>query len=78
MDNSISKDGSAPTFGNTSRHRDTLASLNFKVPLRLRQQFKSCAAQHNVTMTQLLLRLLHEFFEQERARANPDSMEADR
>jgi len=35
-----------------------LVCLNFKVPLRLRQQFKMCAARHNLTMTELLLRLL--------------------
>lgn len=35
-----------------------LVCLNFKVPLRVRQKFKICAAQHNVTMTELLLRLL--------------------
>jgi hypothetical protein len=37
-----------------------LVCLNFKVPLRVRQQFKICAARHNLTMTQLLLRLLEE------------------
>jgi hypothetical protein len=35
-----------------------LVSLNFKVPLRVRQQFKIYAAQHNMTMTELLLQLL--------------------
>lgn len=35
-----------------------LVCLNFKVPLRVRQQFKIYAAQHNMTMTALLLRLL--------------------
>jgi hypothetical protein len=35
-----------------------LVCLNFKVPLRVRQQFKICAARHNLTMTELLLLLL--------------------
>lgn len=35
-----------------------LVCLNFKVPLRVRQQFKICAARDNMTMTELLLRLL--------------------
>ncbi len=36
----------------------SLVCLNFKVPLSVRQQFKICAARHNMTMTELLLRLL--------------------
>jgi hypothetical protein len=36
----------------------TLVCLNFKVPLRTRQQFKIYAARHNMTMTEMLLRLL--------------------
>jgi hypothetical protein len=35
-----------------------LVCLNFKVPMRLRQQFKIYAARHNMTMTELLLRLI--------------------
>ena len=35
-----------------------LVSLNFKVPLRVRQQFKICAANLDLTMTELLLRVL--------------------
>lgn len=35
-----------------------IVCLNFKVPLRVRQQFKIYAARHNLTMTELLLRLL--------------------
>jgi hypothetical protein len=37
---------------------NSLVCLNFKVPLRVRQQFKICAARHNMTMTDLLLRLV--------------------
>jgi hypothetical protein len=37
-----------------------LVCLNFKVPLQVRQQFKICAARRNMTMTELLLRLLDE------------------
>jgi hypothetical protein len=35
-----------------------LVCLNFKVPLRVRQQFKIYAARHNLTMTELLLQML--------------------
>jgi hypothetical protein len=38
-----------------------LVSLNFKVPLAVRQQFKICAAKHNLTMTELLLQLMANF-----------------
>jgi hypothetical protein len=38
----------------------SLVCLNFKVPLRVRQQFKIYAARHNMTMSELLLRLLEE------------------
>jgi hypothetical protein len=41
-------------------HTATLVCLNFKVPLDVRQQFKICAARRNMTMTDLLLRLLDE------------------
>jgi hypothetical protein len=34
--------------------------LNFKVPRRVRQQFKAYAARHDMTMTELLLHLLEE------------------
>lgn len=37
-----------------------LVCLNFKVPLRVRQQFKVCAARHNMTMTELLLQFINE------------------
>ncbi len=36
----------------------SLVCLNFKVPLRVRQQFKIYAAQNNISMTELLLQLL--------------------
>ncbi len=54
------KDGEAllakrPPSQNTS---NLLVCLNFKVPLRVRQQFKIHAARHNMTMTELLLLLL--------------------
>ena len=38
----------------------SLVSLNFKVPLQLRLEFKVYAARHNMTMTELLLQLLEE------------------
>jgi hypothetical protein len=37
-----------------------LVCLNFKVPMRIRQQFKIYAARHNMTMTDLLLHLLRD------------------
>jgi hypothetical protein len=49
-----------PGMARTSRTRgvDPLVCLNFKVPLRTRQQFKQYAARHNMSMTDLLLHLL--------------------
>jgi hypothetical protein len=44
-----------------------LVCLNFKVPLRVRQQFKIYAARHNMTMTDLLLRLLDGLYEPTKA-----------
>ena len=38
-----------------------LVCLNFKVPLQIRQQLKISAARHNMTMTELLLRLVNDF-----------------
>jgi hypothetical protein len=38
-----------------------LVCLNFKVPMRIRQQFKIAAARHNMTMTELLLHLVNDF-----------------
>ena len=35
-----------------------LVCLNFKVPLSVRKQFKIYAAHNNMTMTELLMRLL--------------------
>ena len=37
-----------------------LVCLNFKVPMRVRLQFKVYAARHNMTMTELLLRLIND------------------
>jgi hypothetical protein len=39
---------------------EPLVCLNFKVPLRIRQRMKLHALRNNVTMTELLLRLLEE------------------
>ncbi len=39
----------------------TLVCLNFKVPLRIRTQFKVYAARHNITMTELLLQIVDEY-----------------
>ena len=35
-----------------------LVCLNFKVPMQVRQHFKIYAAQHDMTMTEILLQLL--------------------
>ena len=51
------QNGESP-LANRASHTTTLVCLNFKVPLQVRQQFKICAARQNMTMTQLLLRLL--------------------
>jgi hypothetical protein len=37
-----------------------LVCFNFKVPLRVRRQFKIYAARHNMTMTEMLLKILAE------------------
>jgi hypothetical protein len=51
-----------------------LVCLNFKVPLRLRQQFKICAAQHNMTMTDLLLHLVENCLANSSNPKNPHSL----
>ena len=53
--NALPTERPRPPFINTP-----LVCLNFKVPMRVRQQFKMYAARHNITMTELLLRLLEE------------------
>jgi hypothetical protein len=42
-----------------------LVCLNFKVPLQTRQQFKLYAARHNITMTELLLKLIEHYLKLE-------------
>ena len=39
-----------------------LVCLNFKVPFQVRQQFKIYAARQDMTMTELLLKLLDDYF----------------
>lgn len=53
-------DGEALSGERSSLQHTTtpLVCLNFKVPLRVRQLFKIYAARHNMTMTEMLLRLL--------------------
>jgi hypothetical protein len=55
------KDGSMPLAETqiASQRTTDLVCLNFKVPLRVRQQFKVYAARHNITMTELLMQLLN-------------------
>lgn len=40
--------------------KDKLVCLNFKVPLQIRKRFKIHAASQNMTMTDLLLKLLND------------------
>jgi hypothetical protein len=47
-------------FENAGCTSTDLVCLNFKVPMRLRQQFKIYAARHNMTMTELLMRLIND------------------
>lgn len=49
----------------------TLVCLNFKVPLRVRQLFKIYAARHNMTMTEMLLRLLDDCLTSDSDRSQP-------
>lgn len=50
---------------------DSLVCLNFKVPLQLRLMFKVYAAQHNMTMTELLLQLFEERLSSEQYHNQP-------
>jgi hypothetical protein len=59
----------APSVRTTS-----LVCLNFKVPLRVRQQFKIYAARHNMTMTELLLRLLDDCLTSDANRGPPNAL----
>ena len=43
--------------------KSTLVCLNFKVPMHVRKEFKIYAANHNLTMTELLLQLLDHCFQ---------------
>jgi hypothetical protein len=56
-----SKSGEARLAERPSPCTDTsLVCLNFKVPLRVRQQLKIHAARQNMSMTELLLQLVAE------------------
>jgi hypothetical protein len=56
------------------RTSTSLVCLNFKVPLRVRQQFKIYAARHNMTMTELLLRLLDDCLASDVNRGQPNAL----
>ena len=79
MDNVLANamEGSEPfaeLSGNSQCRSTDLVCLNFKVPLRVRQQFKICAARRNLTMTELLLRLLEDSLTLDaQGRPNPHS-----
>jgi hypothetical protein len=50
-----------------------LVCLNFKVPLRVRLQFKIYAARHNMTMTELLLQLFDDRLTSDANQGQPDT-----
>ncbi|MDB6008715.1 MAG: hypothetical protein JWL65_965 [Gammaproteobacteria bacterium] len=52
------RSGEADAAGRRLGTGSPLVCLNFKVPLRVRQQLKIHAARHNMTMTELLLQLV--------------------
>jgi hypothetical protein len=52
-----------------------LVCLNFKVPLQIRRQFKISAAHHNMTMTELLLRLLNDFMRSQAGNNQPHELQ---
>jgi hypothetical protein len=56
-----------PKFKSTSTD---IISLNFKVPLQLRLQFKVYATKQNMTMTELLLQLFEDRLRAEGVRIN--------
>jgi len=55
-----------------SSANECLVSLNFKVPVQIRHQFKVYAASHDLTMTELLLQLVND-----RLRAGVSSSDID-
>ena len=63
--NSVSggKDLQALAPSHKARLARSLVCLNFKVPLQIRQKFKLVAARKNITMTDLLLRLIDDCLE---------------
>ncbi len=64
------------TSGITTRSSTAVVCLNFKVPLPVRQGFKMFAARHNMTMTELLLHLVHDCLESDSrdSRKNADGV----
>lgn len=58
----------------SARTINSLVCLNFKVPLRVRQQFKIYAVRHNMTMTELLLRLLDDCLTSDASRDQPNTL----
>jgi hypothetical protein len=56
------------------RTRTSLVCLNFKVPLRVRRDFKLCAVRQNQTMTDLLLQLLDAYLTTEVSRTQSAGM----
>ena len=57
------KDLQALAPSRKARLARSLVCLNFKVPLQIRQKFKLVAARKNITMTDLLLRLIDDCLE---------------
>jgi hypothetical protein len=65
-------------FINVASPKDdvTLVCLNFKVPLRVRRQFKIRAAKRNLTMTELLLLLIEEPASADTKEVNTDAAQS--
>jgi hypothetical protein len=59
----------------SQQKRTSLVCLNFKVPLRVRRDFKLCAVRHNQTMTDLLLQLLDAYLSTEAGRSGMPTIE---
>ena len=72
------RSGEADAAGHRSRTGSQLVCLNFKVPLRVRQQLKIHAARHNMTMTELLMQLVADKLSHDDDSAHPRAASRDR
>jgi hypothetical protein len=72
------RSGEADATGYPLRTGSQLVCLNFKVPLRVRQQLKIHAARHNMTMTELLLQLVADKLSHDDDNSHPRAASRDR